>query len=379
MLAAYAMLGSQPGLRMLSNQQLIKEQLPNQVDQPWVWRELEQRLKTGSLSQADVDETIKELVKFMTTSRPQGWDRPLTWQRTFLESAVGAGKVSDPVLFSLCDAYHGMKPRVEQLPRLREGTARFDIEVRYGSVWASHGGPGLQLLWQVDRVLMDGQPISIRQTSKNGQGWSGRYEGDLKAGEHEITVELDCAYVDEATLKGLNADELSKSRWPKARKRWQQTVSAPLKVYPAKERLVGLTTDARRDPGPGGGIVIERLAVLDGDGGKKRIVLRAGFSPAVSGALSYDVAVSIGGRVIPMGSMWTWRKEGNSRSSGGHFEKRVEGVDPAVRTADVILTPNPSHIEKCPDVSEIWGGETVLRGEVLERLDSEGDGDSGGK
>jgi len=46
-------------------------------------------------------------------------------------------------------------------------------------------------------------------------------------------------------------------------------------------------------------------------------------------------------------------------------------LDPAIRHADVILTPNAEHVEYLPDVAEIWGKTVVFRDIPLERLDLE--------
>ena len=47
-------------------------------------------------------------------------------------------------------------PSVE---RIREGKAGLALQVNYGTVWANNSGLGVTLLWQVDRVLVDGQPM----------------------------------------------------------------------------------------------------------------------------------------------------------------------------------------------------------------------------
>ncbi len=51
----YSSPGTQPmgpsGLRYLSTQQILEQRLPKQIEEPWVWSELESRLKAGSLSQ----------------------------------------------------------------------------------------------------------------------------------------------------------------------------------------------------------------------------------------------------------------------------------------------------------------------------------------
>jgi hypothetical protein len=224
-------------------------------------------------------------------------------------------------------------------------------------------------LWQVERVLVDGQPIDVKEIHRISRQWSGRHQGNLAAGGHELTVEVACAYVDEAKLIGLDADSLEVKRWPKPRKQWLTKVSAPFTVYPSLQPIVGLDTDASRDPNSTGGIKIERLVVQAGRDGKKSIILKIGFTPELSVPLSCDVGVMVGGDSLHLGQTWIVR-QGNSQTSGGsQFQAQIEKLDPAIRSADVILQPNPIHIERVPGVEKIWGKPIVIPAVPLERLD----------
>ena len=368
--AAYHFMGPSPGLGMLSTQQLIREQLPKQVDEPWVWRELEARLKAGSLSPQDVDDAIERLTLHMTATRPQGWDNPLSWQTGFITSAGQAGLISDEVLIALCDAFHGPEPVVRS-PRLREGKGGFNVEVEYGNRWGSSSGLGVRLVWQVNRVLLDGEPFHVRQTSKSDRDWSGYHDGGLDAGDYRLTVEVESAYIDESKLIGLNAHDLSKALWPAAKKRWTQTVSAPLEVFSFDEPLVSLVTDPGRHPGAGGGLAVNRFAVQRDPDGRKLIVLKTSFVDRLSIPLSYDISVAFDEQTVELGQIWVVQSQNSRASGGGQMQKRVDTLDSTIRHADIILTPNPAHIEHRPEVSEIWGGEAILPNVPIERLDLE--------
>jgi hypothetical protein len=361
-----------PGnLGVLTTRQLIQQRLPSQVDQPWVWKELKSRLDNGSLSQRQVDDAVKELISHMTSTSPGGWDSPLSWQRDFLQAAISSGKLSDPVLFDLCDAYFGPQPVIEPLPRVRETSQGLDIKVEYGTVWTSNSGLGVEMLWQVSRVLLDGEPVELRQHRRSGEDWSGSITGELEAGDHEVTVEVDAAYVDQAKLIGLSADTLPMNVWPKARKRWKHSVSAPLKVYATDDTIVPLTTDPEDDPVTNGGITIDRFVAQADHDGKKKIILRMEFTDVITVPLSCDVAVILGDQEIPLGCQWVAPHE-NGRSSGGRqLEKRIDTLDPGIEFGQIILTPNPRHIEQRPEVKEIWGKKIVLGGIAIERLDLE--------
>jgi hypothetical protein len=371
LIIAQRLIGPSPGgLGMLSTPQILQQQLPNQVDQPWVWDELERRLQTGSLTQQDVDAALKALTTHMKTKRPNGWNQPLSWQADFVKAAVQAGKISEPVFLALCDAFYGPKPTIRPLPRVREDQPGFGIGVEYGSPWSSHSGFGVELVWEVRRVLLDGQPVEVRQNYKVGDRWSARHDGSLKAGDHEVTIEVEGAYIDQAKLIGLNAADLPASRWPKARKRWKKSVSAPLKVYAKGERVVPLNTDSRRDPNRTGGLKIERLVVqADKDG--KKIVLLVAFTAELSIPLSCDVAAVLPSQTVQLGGVWVVHDRGCMDSGPNQLEARVDTLDASVKYAEIILTPNPKHIEYRPEVSEIWGGKIILKRIPIERLDLE--------
>lgn len=373
MFVAHYFIGPGPsGLRGVSTQELIQQRLPKQIDEPWVWRELEYRLGAGKLSQKDVDDAVKKLISHMKTTRPQGWDRPLNWQDDFLKSANNAGKISDPVLFALCDAFYGPKPIVEPLPRVREGLQQgFGIEVKYGNTWSSHSGLGVELLWEVTQVLLDGKPVSVRQNHKHGENWSGYYDGSLEAGDYEVTVEVQGAYVDPNKLLGQNKHDLPAKLWPKARKQWKSSASAPLKVYTKDVPIVPLTTDPERDPTSAGAIQVSRLVVqADRDDGKK-LILKTEISDGLPIPISCDVAAEFHDQTVELGSLWAVRTENRSASSGTQLQKRIDTLDPSVKLADIILTPNPKHIEHRPEVTEIWGEKIILRNTPVERLDLE--------
>jgi hypothetical protein len=57
--------------------------------------------------------------------------------------------------------------------------------------------------------------------------------------------------------------------------------------------------------------------------------------------------------------------------SGERLQAIVDKLAPEIKSADILLTPNPAAIESRPEVSEIWGKETVLNNVELERLDLE--------
>ena len=375
MAVAQNLYGPYPGrLGLLSAEEVIEKHLPKSIDEPWVWRELESRLQAGTLTKENVDAAVKKLISHMKTIRPNGWNQPLHWQTNFIKSARQSGMISDQVLFDLADAFYGPKPVIEPLERVREGKGGFNICLVYGSTWNDNSGLGLALLWEVNRVLLDGKPVNIQFNDIFSANWSGRYEGEFTAGEHELTVEVECAYVEKSKMLGLNTSStgIFKGRWPRAKKRWKVSVTTPFKVFKSNVSLVKLDTNPINNPGPRGGVYISRFAIQTGSDGGKQIILYSKFNEeSLSTSLSYDVSVVLEGRKINLGVQWIALRPNGSYSSGGQYNQEISKIDPTTNQADIILTPNPRHIEHRPEVDEIWGKKVVMRGVPLERLDLE--------
>jgi hypothetical protein len=365
-------IGSSPSsLRFQSNQQLIGQQLPKQIDAPWIWRELQYRLANRSLSSQEVDDAVKKLTAYMT-NKPGGWNQPLHWQNDFMKSAIQNRAISEQVLFGLCDAYFGSKP-VIHLPHLREGKTRFEIDIKYGNPF-SNMGFGIELAWQVQRVLVDDKPIKFQKQYQHGNMGGYYHEGSkLSAGDHKVTVEIECAYIDQSKLTGLNINDLPVKKWPKARKQWKQSVSATMQVYPVDKPIVSLVTDLARDPGPAGGVKSVSLVARAERDGRKKIALEVAFDELPL-PLSYDVAVVFDGQSIKLGHVWRWISQNRNGSGGGgnhQLQAIIDKLDPTILSADIVLTPDPSPIEQRPEVSEIWGKKTVIKNVEMERLDLE--------
>lgn len=364
--------GPGPGsLGILSNREVIQKRLPPQADQPWVWQELERRLAAGALSQQDVDDAVKVLIAHMKTTKPNGWNGTLSWQDGFLRSAASAGLISEPVLISLCDANYGTKAEIEQLPRLREGRGDFHLRITYGSDWGNSIGVGVTHVWEVVAVRLDGKRLDIRQTEKSSGHWSGFHQGPMPAGEHELTVEIECAYIDAALLTALNTNELLSKHWPEARKRWTQTVATKLKIYTKDEPILKLVSDMSRAPDQTRGIQINRLVVQTDRDDKRRIALNVDFNTNLAVPIGFDVAVKLGDQTIGLGHMFALIDPGKRISGGRQLETRIDSLDPAIREADIILTPNPRQIERYREVEEMWGKEIVIPEVPLDRFDLE--------
>jgi len=140
---------------------------------------------------------------------------------------------------------------------------------------------------------------------------------------------------------------------------------------PVGRPVVALVTDSSRDPGPSGGVrVIEFFAQAEPNG-RKKLVLKIAFSETLATPLSYDVSAKLGGQTVKLGQTWIRRSANAVASGGSELQALVDRLDDKVKSADIILTPNPAHVEERPEVNEIWGKPTTLHDVELDRLDLE--------
>lgn len=364
-------LGSGPGgLGVLTTSQIIQQRLPNQIEEPWVWQELQRRIAAGKLTSAEADAAIKALTKHMVTKKPQGWDHPLNWQQGFLQDAAAADLISQQQWLEICDAFYG-KPQLNPLPRLRAGPVDLSLRLDYDSSWDDHSGLPYKLIWASKRMLVDGEPVKFENQRRGRNDWLGQLRGNLEAGDHELIIEVEAAYVDRDKLLGIDANELPANRWPQAAKRWTHTVKVPVKVYGMQEEIVKLTTDPQDDPRQNNAIQVERIVVQPQGNDQAKVVLKLNFGEVMPVPVSFEAGVRLGDQDVHVGFRWTVRTPTRSMGGSDDLSETIEPLDPAITTADVFLTPNVLHVEDQPEIEKIWGKPIVLRNIPLERYDLE--------
>jgi len=362
-------LGSAPGgLGVLTTNQIIQQRLPNQIEEPWVWQELQRRIAAGKLTAAEADAALAALVKHMLAKKPQGWDRPLNWQQGFLQDATAANLVSQQQLLQMCDAFYG-KPGLRPLPRLRAGKVDLDLRLDYDSSWDDHSGLPYKLIWASKRMLVDGEPVKFENQRHGRNDWFGKLRGNLDAGDHEIAIEIDAAYIDRDKLLGIDTNELPAERWPQAAKRWTHTIKVPLKVFGTQEEIVKLTTDPKDDPRQNNAIQVERIVIQPQGADKAKVVLKLKFGQVMPVPVSFDAGVRLGDQDVHVGFKWAIRTQSRSMGGSDDLSEAIDPLDPSVTTADVFLTPNALHVEDQPEVEKIWGKPIVLRNIPLDRYD----------
>ncbi len=371
LLIADRYIGSAPGgIGILSNTQLINQRLPQQIEAPWVWQELTLRRQSNSLSQSEVDRAVGKIIAHMKKTKPLGWNSPLHWGGKFLDDAQGAQLISGPVILDLCDAFYGTAPKIGRLTRLREGEATLEMSLSFGNPWSKNSGLPAHLLWTVSQVLVDGQPVNIERPRHFGENWNGNYRGAFDAGDHELTFEVECAYVDSNKLNSIRPGANESYLWPKqTRKTWKKTVKTNFKVFADADTLVKLATNPRDDPTATGAIQFERLVISPGRKNRKRGILFVRCSESLATQLSFDTTVTLGNQTFDLGSFLRVHQEDHLVSSGKKMRFRIDTLDSNATSAEVLLTPNPSHAEGIEGVKKIWGKPILFRKVPVVRLD----------
>jgi hypothetical protein len=75
---------------------------------------------------------------------------------------------------------------------------------------------------------------------------------------------------------------------------------------------------------------------------------------------------------VSCGEFWYCRTAKGSAGSGRELSASLEALDPQMREADVVLTPDPALIEPQPGVDRVWGREVVFKHVPLVRQDLAG-------
>ncbi|NBC11545.1 MAG: hypothetical protein GVY24_07425, partial [Planctomycetes bacterium] len=253
-----------------SNTALINTHLPARIDEPWCWRELESRLAAGTLSAAESEAAVRQLIAHMKATKPGGWRTPFHWQKDFLKKAHKAGHFSDAVATDLCDAFYGPAPTWYPFDRYRTDRGPVSFDLVWKCTWDDHGGLPALLVWDVTAIEIDGKPIKLAKDQFIFDRWNGRIDGGLPAGEHEVVAKVTAAYIEKSKLIGLDRHELPPRSWPTSVKKWNTDVKGTLRVYEPDETLVALSNDPALNPEPY--IKINRVAVQPYQGKTKIMI-----------------------------------------------------------------------------------------------------------
>lgn len=349
----------------VSTATLIQTHLPQRVDQPWVWQELEARIQSGALTPAEGDDALDALTQHLQ-GQPSAGVRHISWQRQFLADAHGAGLLSDTAVAAFSDAYFGPQAQVDPLPRMREGRRPIEFVLRYGS-HASDETPW-RLDWEVVEVQLDGESVdTLTINHQNVAATHGRVTLDLTPGEHEVAFVVEAVYLDRQAVRGIDLDSVPVANWPDPKKRWRHDVKTPLRVHGRDETVVEPIADPSLNPASS--VRIDQLAIQP-HGQRERAVAQVNFEPAPAVPVSFDIVIDTGQRRIGAGSIASWpRPAGGQSMRSRRSNEDVSDLGPSIRRVDVHLVPNARHVDHVPDVTQIWGEPIVIEDVELVRLD----------
>jgi hypothetical protein len=146
-------------------------------------------------------------------------------------------------------------------------------------------------------------------------------------------------------------------------------------VFGENDQPVSLSKDPALDPGPD--VITVKHLVVQPERGQKRVTLELQVKDDYIGALSYDVALDFAGERRDLGRMFFIGEPNSRHTSGMGHTFVLDGLDPSVTTADVTLTPNPSHVFEQSQVTEVWGEEIKIENVPVQRYDLRDGADAG--
>lgn len=345
-----------PGNLQSQTNSSVLTYVQNQPDQPWGWDELANRIRSGSLSVAESEQALFGLIRYMKSQKPGGWNSPMPWQDDFLKQGYLSGHFSDTAVIDFADAYYTTTPKLGPLKRIKYNYRNCHIRIEYGSSWslAHQAGMPVDMLWAVEKIEIDGESVAFKEQSV---GHSNRQVfidlPPLDPGDHELKATLVAAYVEVSPTNTLPMQQPDPANWPTPIKKWSLTLSDTLHVLEANEQPVTLSTDPSLDPGPDG--VTAKHVVVRRDHKRLTISTELTVNQSYQGVLSCDFVIKLDGQSYDMGSLCYFRSPSINVLSGSAVEIPIDALSADVRTADIILTPNPSHLYPHQEVDKAWG------------------------
>ncbi len=355
-----------------SNQSLLAS-LPQTVQQPWTWQELDRRLLSGAVSNSEATSAVDILIADL--SKRTG-SQPLTWSDQFVTHAITRGMISPSQYTRLAQAYNGT-PKLRIATKVRQGK-RLSFMLEYGNPFPL---PGVILLKSLQQVkLSDGPEIQTTAQSdpNNGRGLPnpdylsatasqiiyGNLKLDLPPGKYTAIFKIDAGEL-VSSGPGISNEPGQPIHWPSpVRSRWTVQLAAPFELVAPDQSPLVLVTDPTLDPQLIGKITVKALrAIHYGDG--QRIVAEM----SVDGTelpCCFSVALRINGEEHPLGIVFAASGTANWNGSCN-----LPSLSPDVHSVDLILRPDPTRAELSIGIDRMWGGTINLLNQRLQRYDIE--------
>ena len=359
-----------PGqLQQLTTDDLIRHQLPQQFDEPWVWNVLDQRLGRGEMTGGQVAEAVRVLTQQMAAAKPLGWDGPLSWSGTFMKQALAIPGVPDAEKVAFYQAYHGNTPQIGPLQRLPDGEQQVEVRVEFGNTWGS-SMPHV-LAWRIRDIQVAGGSASFTTQQIGGNMFEADAKARLEPGPHEVVVELECILYDVGRYPNVDLSAVPAANWPAGMHRWTIEAKTSLEVMdpavPAVRQVEAIEMRAAIEAG----VKIPAVTLARRGSSDTLASFEVDVELDLPVPVSFDVSLDFGNGQEPqnVGIAYWWLQGDEVRDWVSNLGSLTHPPSPDVREVTVILTPNPEHVEEYAEVTEIWGGTMRIEGVPLQRLD----------
>ncbi len=361
-----AMADSPSLLRRQSTARVIEVGLVKPLH-PWAWQELERR----TLTAADADQIINGLILWFQREHPAGMSESIPWLSSFLSHLASRKLVSDEQTVNFMKVFEGAV-RVDGPLRLREGGRLLPVGMELQNRY-SLSPLGVMMINSIQTVTIDGQPVDM-------SGLSPRYwnavdvRGDLPVpalapGRHAVKVEVRSAFVRGMDLAGVEG-QIPDASWPTCS--WVRTTEVPLVVYSLDAVIVALTNSPALDPVKVGAIGPPQV-ILRAKGQGVQAVVSFDINGKIPVSVGFDVTLCLGREKYPCGQIRVVKlKDGFSRRGSSELKVEIGPVDPVIKDATILLTPNPGLMELYPGVDFIWGGTIEFSKVPVKRQDQNG-------
>jgi serine/threonine protein kinase len=361
-LSPAALADSPQELRSRPTDQVIQAGLAKPLS-PWVWSELERR----PLNAADTSMIVDGLTAWLLRDHSNGFTQPLSWLDSFLNRLYERKLISDEQAIRFLVAFHG-NPQCEPLMRLRQGRPTVTLQCEWRSPWEQHLF-GMTLLNEMHSVTVDGQPLTQLHGYWNQHDFIERASlPALTPGKHTIKYEIVSAFVTEDDLAGLPGNAPS-TDWPPAKRRWMRSAQTQLVVYPTDAVIVSQTQDPALDPIASGSLSVKQV-IIRSKGKKAEAVLVLDLDGKLPVPISFDVALQVGGQTVRCQPLWGCKlPDGRENSGGTQLTVDLAPLDPAIKDANIILTPNPRTVDEIAVIDRIWGKTVIFNHVPLTRQD----------
>jgi biopolymer transport protein ExbD len=335
---------------------------------PWAWQELEERLKAGRFTAVDADQLVLSLAAWLRLEHPAGYRQSLSWLQRLLDALDRRDLVSEARILDFLGALHG-ESACDPLPRLRVGQRTVELRCQ----WAAPAYPapfGMKLLNEMRTITVDHRPVQWRALSAYCDQPEFVAELNLPplaSGKHVVRCEMLSALVAEEAATDL-PHKAKANEWPPSQSQRTRICSVEFDVYPEDAVLVSLSTDPALDPVASGGLTVRPVIVRAQGKGLRAVVRLDSDAIRHDSTAAFDAILRVGNQAYPCGS-YSWEIRGNSRTLGGALGADLPSLDPRVREAELVLTPNVKLVESRPTIDRIWGREIVFAHVPLDRQD----------